>query len=482
MPTISATLTKASGRQSLAFLTGGYNTYTTSGAGNAGGTTAVIAALTGIGPDYVVGRWLLLTSGTYSGQFRRITEFSGSTITVANAFGGQVANAVTVEIYPYRPDLYTQALNRGAQTLWHIRSIYRIVTSHLITHAEWPSITENGVYPMPRNMRDIMRITRLGSKKVRDLFDRANSATAAGDNWTATAGVWGVTSERLYSVTDTNGRLLTRDPNVRDGVIQAIVSGTLNSGTVYRTPALLFRIAEDRNGDIDTNNYLLVRLLNATVQLRKVDGGTESSLTTATQTTADGTDYQLRVQFIGSRIRVWVDDIELIDYALTGLNLKYLTYPRVGIRLDLAGSPATAARLDDYFAFAVQDPHDWTDWVVDPDSQLIRLTTLGTVNPSGILLVEGYEILSLFASDTTVGTLASDATATMEIATTDPAYPTFIEQARAELYRLLAGEIYPEGIPLNSQAYLALAQEAEARVRRMERMPHPPARIRHGQW
>ena len=482
MPTISATLTKAQGRQDIAWVTGGYNAYTTSGAGNAGGTTATIAALAGIGPDYVVGKWLLLTSGTYTGQYRRITEFSGSTVTVADAFGGQVATSVTCEIYPYRPALYTQALNRASQALWRTRAIYRVVTSHLITQSAWPSLVKSGVYPMPQNMRDVMRITRLGHLSVRDLFDRADSATSTGDNWTATAGVWGVISERLYSVTDTDGRMLTRDPNVSDGVIQVVLRGTLNSATVYRSPAIMFRIAEDRIGAIDTNNYLLVRLLNGTVQLRKVDGGTESSLTTATQTTTDDTDYQVRVQFIGPRIRVWVDDIELISYALTGLNLKYLTYPRVGIRWDIGGSPATAARVDDYFLFGVKEPYDWTDWMVDPDGQLIRLGTLGIYNPTGILLVEGYDVLSPLAADTTNGTLATDTATTMEIATTDPAYQTFIEQARAELYRLLAGEIYPEGIPLNSQGYLGLAQEAEARVRHMEGMPHSPIRIRHGQW
>jgi len=474
---LTAVLSKQTARRALAAVAGGYRTYDTTTGGSS--STAIIAALSGIGADYLLAMpWGLANDGTQALSFRRASQLDSTTVTFANAFGGTIATAVSMDFYPFRPSLYTEALNRAMAKLYP--GVYRIVTSHLITHAARKTGQGNAVYPFPRNMQRVHRLTHWGSTVATDLFDRAASTTTPGDGWTVDVGTFGVISERGYAVTDADGDRMSRTEDMKDGVLEMIVRGTLNSGATYRSPALLFRMAEDYTGAIDYANCLVVRLLNAVVDLRKRDGGTETSLATATQTTSDGVDYVLRVQFVGDRIRVWVDDLELISFQLTGLNAKYLQNPRVGVRLDKGGSPATAARFDDFYAFGQTSPFEWTDWEQNRDSFTLNIPAISTTAPTGLLLVEGSAPLTAFAADGTEA-LVTDTTAIVEIATTDFAYLTLIEQARAELFRLLSAEIYPTGIPQNSAQYLELAKEAAMNAAAMKRMPRAAAGFRHAQ-
>ena len=79
---------------------------TMTAAGNAGGTTAIDADLTAYQVDFFRGKYLLLTSGSASGQWRRISDFaSGSgTFTVVPQYGTaaspiQVVSGVTFEVH-----------------------------------------------------------------------------------------------------------------------------------------------------------------------------------------------------------------------------------------------------------------------------------------------------------------------------------------------------------------------------------------------
>ena len=330
MPTAQASATKQDAMNAMAFLVGDRLLFTTTGAGSS--TTAVSTDLTGYPNDYFnTGPqwWLLAEDGTYAGQWREVSDFvqSTGTVTVSRAFGGTIASGVVCSLWRYRPDSYTLAVNDARRTIAH--ACYKVETDYVLV-----TDTTRRTCGVPRGMTDVWRVSleAEGSLLFKDLFDRGDSTTTAGSDYTATTGTWGIISERLYSVTDADGDILTRDPDVQDGTLQAILRGTLNSASVYRTPALVFRLFEDYAGAIDTNNYLLVRLLNGSVDLRKVDGGTESSLTTASLTTSDGVDYVVRVMFVGGAIRVWVDDVELITYQLTGLNLKYLSGTKAGHR------------------------------------------------------------------------------------------------------------------------------------------------------
>mgnify|MGYP001608779323 CR=1 FL=1 len=474
MPTAIATLSKQTLRRDIAG-PGGYRTRTTTGGGTT--TTAIIAALSGIGSDYVLDMpWGLANDLVNAGEFHRAIGLSGTTVTFADAFSvGVIANATSMDFYPYPPFLYTEAANRAARKLYQDGKVYRLVNSHIISHADI-NINAGTFYSAPRNMDRLFQIQRMGRQYLGDQFNRA--AASVGNGWVQTTGSWDIIGEELRSSSDANADLLTYPLILPDGVIQASLRGTILSGATYRSPALAFRIADDYTGAIDTTNYLLVRLLNSQIQLRKVDAGTESSLSAAVHVPADGTIYQVRPMFRGANIRVWVDDVELLSYNLLGGDLKYLGYPRVGIRWDKAGAPATAARVSEYYAYNAQGYGIWPDWEQEGDNSAIEIPARGNVRPTGILYFEGMGPLSSLAADT-ASTVVSDSTAVVEMAATDRAYETFLMQARAELQYMLASQVYPTGLPESSEKHLLNAKAYEAVAKTMVGMTRPTAHGRH---
>jgi hypothetical protein len=477
MPTTFATLDKRVLRRPLAIKTGGYYTRSTTSGGST--TTAVIASLSGISQDYVLNTpWGLCNDGDNAGEFRRASSFTGTTVTFADVFSNTVASGVEMDFYPWRPSLYTEAINSAMRKLYQKNGkIYRLINSHVITHASRKNGGNGNYYAIPRNMHRAMRLSHFGRLILRDLFDRDDSTTDPSNGWTETSGNLGISDESLYQPSLSNGAHITRALGVRNGVIQATLRGILNSGSTYCSPALTFRIREDLNGDIDTADYLVVRLLNGAVDLRKVDASSESSITTASQTTADSTDYVVKVMFRGNNIRIWVDDVELVDQDLTGLNLKYVENPRGGIRWDVGGSPSNVARVRDYYVFDGEGAAEWPDWKQDGDDTILQMPAFGNVAPSGLLYLEGRAPLTVLAADG-ANSLTTDTTDLVEIADTDQAYETLLTQARAELLYLVASDILPTGIPEASAQLLNLARVAEAGAFSMPGMTRPSTKMR----
>ena len=186
---------------------------------------------------------------------------------------------------------------------------------------------------------------------VQDTFTRADSASTMGTTevgsktWTAGAGTWGISSNKAYSVTDANSDKATLDSGLADAHLRCTVRGTFNHATNYRMSVLTFRY-------IDANNFLMVDLYNGNVRLGKVDVGVTSNLASVAQTTADDTDYAVRVEYVGTSVLVYVNEVLKITHTLAGGDAtKYLTQTVAGFLLSKGGSPATAARWDD---FAVQ--------------------------------------------------------------------------------------------------------------------------------
>ena len=449
MPQQTASATKANARTAVAQDMRAYDFNTTTSAGNAGGTTAVCTAYIGDDTDLHVNKWILLTSGANIGEYRQVSGFTNAsgTFTVRNAFTAQVANSVTFEIYTFKPSDFTLAVNKATQN--NPTSLFRPYYAYVVADT-----IENLGRKTLGVPRDIVRALRLymehyPSKLLEDFFRRADSATTLGADWTAVTGTGGISSERLYSVTDANADLFeaTLGEDMPDGMIDTILRGTLASTTVYRVPVPYFRMLEDRDGNRDTNNYLCLRLRatatnsGGAIDLRKVDGGTESSLSEVAVTTSDGVDYVVRVRFEGNRIRVWVDDVELIQYELQGLNLKYLDGARAGIRWDLAGAPATAARVDNIRFHKIVPFREIHDWEQSSDLRTIRVPALGNHNlllPDRFCMVEGMAPLSLLAADTTAGSLASDTTAALQITTTEAAWRLLIALAKEQMYHMAA--------------------------------------------
>ena len=120
MPTTTLAVLRRRISEKIADWTSG----TTSGNGNAGGTTVVDTGLAGKGNDFYNGWWLLITSGTYATQVRQVSTTVGTgfvastgTLTVTRAFGGQILASVTYELHRYNPDNYLVAINRKAEDL-----------------------------------------------------------------------------------------------------------------------------------------------------------------------------------------------------------------------------------------------------------------------------------------------------------------------------------------------------------------------------
>jgi hypothetical protein len=87
---------------------------TTTGAGNAAGTSLTDTSQSDFGERAMVDGWIRITSGTNDGEVRRVTVNDGSaTITVAPAFTAQVATSVTYEFHRWNPDAKLKALDRA---------------------------------------------------------------------------------------------------------------------------------------------------------------------------------------------------------------------------------------------------------------------------------------------------------------------------------------------------------------------------------
>lgn len=109
-------------RQRLSEVLDDWQSMTTSSAGNSGGTTVVDTSLAELSADddFCEGWYILLTSGTYSGESRLITDYvaSTTTITVASAFTGQVATSVTYELHRYDPTKLNTAISRTSASVF----------------------------------------------------------------------------------------------------------------------------------------------------------------------------------------------------------------------------------------------------------------------------------------------------------------------------------------------------------------------------
>lgn len=119
-----ATTTAATLIQQVAEEFGDYRALTCTSAGNAGGTTLVSTHFGDWteGDNGFPGWWIKITSGTNDGEIRRVLGTGGytassNTVTVGRAFTAQVADAVTFELYEYRPADYLDATNAAVRRL-----------------------------------------------------------------------------------------------------------------------------------------------------------------------------------------------------------------------------------------------------------------------------------------------------------------------------------------------------------------------------
>lgn len=145
-----ATTTRAVLRQRLSEWRGQLITGTTSSGGTT--TTAIAATIVNYDAGLLANRWLLLTSGNNSGEARRISSVSSTTITVKSAFTNTVATSVTFEIHAHDPALLHNAINRATEHLYAVGVHKSIIDESLniddwLANSNYESTISGGAHP-----------------------------------------------------------------------------------------------------------------------------------------------------------------------------------------------------------------------------------------------------------------------------------------------------------------------------------------------
>ena len=108
---------------------GFFVSFTTTGAGEGGGTTTVSTAITKYDDAKKRDKWLLLTSGDNDTESHRVTASSGSTLSTL-AFTNQVATSVTAELMEWDPDFVDYAIAEGLRSVYP--QLYLPIRDHSI--------------------------------------------------------------------------------------------------------------------------------------------------------------------------------------------------------------------------------------------------------------------------------------------------------------------------------------------------------------
>lgn len=428
---------------------------TTSGAGST--TTAVDSGHAGWGDDYYKDRYILLTSGTYSGHYRPVSGYTSSsgTFTWLRALAGGSGSSVTYEVYPFDPTWYTQALREAALKV-QLRPLRWTWAPKLPLdqgHARY-------VHSLPDVFRSVRTLRRdaTSTEVVDDDFTRADASTPGGV-WANGVGTWGISGNKLYCVSDTDLDVVVQssDPQLYDGYMSALVEGTYGAaGADFRVPSLVFRY-------LDSNDFLTCGLVNLSgtdsLVLSRMVAGSSTTIASAAVALTDARQYQVAVRWVGSHVEAWVDGAQYLDVTLSETERKYYAGGNVGVYLAKNGTPGSNITfVDDFRAHRISDTVSvMGEWHFDkPDLMLDRW-----YSDAVLLHAAGSGPFSTVAIDTTDGQLTSDTTAVIECAadSEDPVWELLMSYATAFLYRLAS---VPGNMPSEQDAmrYKDLARTA----------------------
>lgn len=190
------TTTLANLRKGLLQETGVYYSSTTTGDG-AATTNVTDASLADLIASPSANQWVLITSGTYAQEDRRVSSYTAGTITVNRAYSGTIASGVTYELMPYEPSRVTDALNYARL------SAYPYV--HRLLDDETLFTQENQMrYTIPSTIKDVHQVytvSHVSSSIDENLLGDDGefedwTSTSNPDNWTA------ATNLTLSEITD----------------------------------------------------------------------------------------------------------------------------------------------------------------------------------------------------------------------------------------------------------------------------------------
>lgn len=145
-----------------------------------------------------------------------------------------------------------------------------------------------------------------------DAFNRADSATTLGSEYTVSGLTWGIQSNRAYCPSTSASGLATHDCDEAD--VDVTLDVMLRSVGDNSRGFLYLR------GDGTTSNRWFVGMDNAfsVLRLGKSVAATSADVKTVAFTPTAGNLYTLRVLAKGSAFQVWVDGVEKTALAATG--------------------------------------------------------------------------------------------------------------------------------------------------------------------
>ena len=168
--------------------------------------------------DYFNGNWfVIVTSNTNDGEYRRITDYaqSSGTITVSKAWGDSDSSGATYELMPVPPNNVMRAYNRARQIVWPQIGIVRDVETLVTGNRQF-------TYEIPSTIRKVNRIylgeryeaqTDAENLLVNGSFENWSSSTSA-DNWSVTGSGASVNQEEQTS-SPTNYAVLSGNNSAR---------------------------------------------------------------------------------------------------------------------------------------------------------------------------------------------------------------------------------------------------------------------------
>ncbi len=141
--------------------------------------------------DYFNGNWfVIVTSNTNDGEYRRITDYaqSSGTITVSKAWGDSDSSGATYELMPVPPNNVMRAYNRARQIVWPQIGIVRDVETLVTGNRQF-------TYEIPSTIRKVNRIY-LGERYEAQTDAENLLVNGSFENWTnaTTPENWSVTS------------------------------------------------------------------------------------------------------------------------------------------------------------------------------------------------------------------------------------------------------------------------------------------------
>jgi hypothetical protein len=181
---------------------------------------------------------------------------------------------------------------------------------------------------------------------VNDSFNRADNATSLtktdnGLTWAPINGTWGISGNKCIPVSKNHNDIVSVDSTNKPAIFYCDFTGALSNSSNFSVPSLLLKF-------IDASNFIQVTFLPpTTLVLGKKDNDAFSNLSVIGISLQDNVVYKMKVEITQEKIKVYVNDAQMIDYTLSDTDkTKFLAATKSGLRLQRGGTPTTEATID----------------------------------------------------------------------------------------------------------------------------------------